>query len=459
MSIALTRKALYDRVWAEPMQKLAKAFGLSDVALAKTCRRYNIPVPPRGHWAKKQAGRAAPQPPLPTEAPKRLGDKVIVGAMAAPPVKPSPSLAPPVHPLITAEDDPAAAIEIPEDLRIRHPLLQSTKEAWRIQNSPTYRWDVRLPEHFSIDVAKASRTRALRLLQALFTALEQRGHGIACSEKHAILVKVLDETCEIALRERLRQTRTPPSKDPYRRPYDLTPTGEFELRIEQPFRRITLRDRAQWPLEQQLNRVVVQLIQTALAHKARRAEQERARAEQAKRDRRLALAKQRAREERARAKRFLRLAAASTRSKRLAAFAAELRDAVGSVDEQTELGRWLCWIDRYVAEADPLTPFRSRRATLTLYHCAASDDADRLVRDGFRDGGFGYSDDADPAYVEFANVPLVGTYGNTRCVIVAVPEDDVLPYEIRHADKSYRRFRVPTDVVNRVERRLDEPRP
>ena len=158
---------------------------------------------------------------------------------------------------ISFEDYAVAIVD-----ELEHPLLQSTKEAWRVRDSPTYRWDVRLPEHFSIDVGKASHTRALRLLQALFTALERRGHGIARSEKGAILVKVLDETCEIALRERLRQTRTPPSKDPYRRPYELTPSGEFELRIERPFRRVTLRDRAQLPLERQLNSVVVQLIRS-----------------------------------------------------------------------------------------------------------------------------------------------------------------------------------------------------
>ena len=45
MSTVLTRKELYDRVWTEPMQKLGKDFGLSDVGLAKTCRRYAIPVP------------------------------------------------------------------------------------------------------------------------------------------------------------------------------------------------------------------------------------------------------------------------------------------------------------------------------------------------------------------------------------------------------------------------------
>ena len=58
MSIAISRKDLYERVWAEPIQKVSKDYGLSDVGLAKICRRYNIPIPPpRGYWAKKQAGK------------------------------------------------------------------------------------------------------------------------------------------------------------------------------------------------------------------------------------------------------------------------------------------------------------------------------------------------------------------------------------------------------------------
>jgi hypothetical protein len=41
----LTREALYELVWAEPMRTVAQGFGLSDVGLAKKCRRMNIPVP------------------------------------------------------------------------------------------------------------------------------------------------------------------------------------------------------------------------------------------------------------------------------------------------------------------------------------------------------------------------------------------------------------------------------
>lgn len=47
------------------MQHLAKAYGLSDVGLAKTCRRYNIPCPGRGYWAKRHYGGTPPQPQLP----------------------------------------------------------------------------------------------------------------------------------------------------------------------------------------------------------------------------------------------------------------------------------------------------------------------------------------------------------------------------------------------------------
>lgn len=50
----LTRTELYELVWSEPMTKLAKRFGISDVGLAKACRRAGIPVPERGYWAKSQ---------------------------------------------------------------------------------------------------------------------------------------------------------------------------------------------------------------------------------------------------------------------------------------------------------------------------------------------------------------------------------------------------------------------
>jgi len=63
--LLLTREELFARVWSVPLVRLARQFGISDVALGRMCRRRNIPCPPPGYWAKHRAGRPPPKPPLP----------------------------------------------------------------------------------------------------------------------------------------------------------------------------------------------------------------------------------------------------------------------------------------------------------------------------------------------------------------------------------------------------------
>jgi hypothetical protein len=48
------------------MTHLAAELGISDVGLAKACRRHGVPVPARGYWAKLRAGHKLVQTPLPT---------------------------------------------------------------------------------------------------------------------------------------------------------------------------------------------------------------------------------------------------------------------------------------------------------------------------------------------------------------------------------------------------------
>jgi hypothetical protein len=63
----LTRQALYDLVWKEPVRTVAEGFGLSDVGLRKICQHADIPLPERGYWTRHKVGKA----PLPLKLPPR----------------------------------------------------------------------------------------------------------------------------------------------------------------------------------------------------------------------------------------------------------------------------------------------------------------------------------------------------------------------------------------------------
>ena len=58
------REKLFELVWTTPVAKLAKAYGLSDVGLRKICVTLDVPLPPRGYWAKLAAGKTIPKPAL-----------------------------------------------------------------------------------------------------------------------------------------------------------------------------------------------------------------------------------------------------------------------------------------------------------------------------------------------------------------------------------------------------------
>lgn len=59
------REKLYNEVWSDPVTTVAKKYKISDVAIHKICKKMNIPVPPRGYWAKIRSGEKVKRTPLP----------------------------------------------------------------------------------------------------------------------------------------------------------------------------------------------------------------------------------------------------------------------------------------------------------------------------------------------------------------------------------------------------------
>lgn len=54
-----SKKELQKLVWEKPTTHIAKEYGVSDVAVKKWCKKYQIEKPPRGYWAKYKTQKQA----------------------------------------------------------------------------------------------------------------------------------------------------------------------------------------------------------------------------------------------------------------------------------------------------------------------------------------------------------------------------------------------------------------
>ncbi|GAB5415713.1 MAG: hypothetical protein Cons2KO_33160 [Congregibacter sp.] len=60
----LSREELFALVWEKSVLQIAKELGVSDVAIHKRCAKLQVPTPPRGYWAKVDAGKRPAKPAL-----------------------------------------------------------------------------------------------------------------------------------------------------------------------------------------------------------------------------------------------------------------------------------------------------------------------------------------------------------------------------------------------------------
>ena len=50
-----SKEELYNLIWSKPTVQIAKQYGVSDKAVEKWCKQYDISKPPRGYWARNIA--------------------------------------------------------------------------------------------------------------------------------------------------------------------------------------------------------------------------------------------------------------------------------------------------------------------------------------------------------------------------------------------------------------------
>lgn len=383
MQTNISRDALYELVWATPVKTLAVQYGLSDVGFAKICKQHQIPLPPRGHWAKLEAGKKVYRQPLPE---RQLGmpRNVVIGGTrwdyygSAPKNLIELELSPP-----KPFDDPLTDIRVKlikkvkkvtvaRDLSVAHPIIRKLIEADVPRREKylksTYRSIFDAPYFES-----PFEQRRLRALNALFLCLEKNDARVTSTEKNPqnFSVRVGFQDVSVSIDDPKAE------RSSWRGASELTKFASSPLVViigngaaVEGIQK-TWHETADDKIEAHLTDVAINILvsgenncrerelghhkwlakyQADLIERARKAKEE---AERAERERRK-------REEQARVDRLLSEAKALREAEEIRAYVASVREInIDSYDlSEGEIAEWAKWA---LEQADRIDPVRSRR--------------------------------------------------------------------------------------------------
>jgi hypothetical protein len=378
-----SRQELYEQVWSEPMQTLASRYGMSDVALAKNCRKLNIPLPGRGYWAKKAAGKAVVKVPLPELPPNSpLDSQTLTAREATPPVTPKVEslskpqyLPPPVAAQATFEANPRNRIVVHAGLREPHALVEKTIAALQAdQEHDPKDWRYKPATRLDMRVTKRSLNRALRVLDTILKAFQRRGWKAAMSKDqrdqgetlYVSHVNVINQQVFFGIREVMERVRIAPdersSATAGRSSKNReTGTGRLSFTIYQPHTRNVRYEFVEaepGDMHEVLNDIMVKIVASAFQDVEEIAYRSDEWFEQQQAETRRQEERRRREDEASRVRALIEQAASWAESEILRQYVDAVRDAAaartGGLEPDSELAAWLGWAEQCAANANPL---------------------------------------------------------------------------------------------------------
>lgn len=162
----LSREELYEEVWQTPIHRLSVKYGLSDVGLAKACKRMDIPRPPRGYWRRVQTGAEVRKTPLP-KAKESTVLEVTLRQKGEVPAK---------RKVEESRLQPSRVPSVNESLADPHPLVAAAKQ--RLENAKEDKCGILVPRAkrvLALSVSGQQVDRCLRLMDTLIKSWEADG--------------------------------------------------------------------------------------------------------------------------------------------------------------------------------------------------------------------------------------------------------------------------------------------
>jgi hypothetical protein len=274
-------------VWSEPAYKVAERYKTSGVALAKKCRQADVPLPPRGYWARLKHGKRVRRPAL-KPAGRGKSETIVITEGTGP--RPGPEqqkervLDPKIAKLIAAEQLEKNRIVVPEVVTRLHPEAKKLADAAQIAARG---WDRRNEPSSSLE------RRRRRILHAFFRAVEARGGTVkALPYDRGFDVTLLGSEFAMSCSEPEKRVRVPLTREEMKarqswetRDYKTVTerAGYLRMRTTRGVDRpMDFRDTEDRPLETQLNDVMVWLLECSITVEERdlRAAEARLRAEE-----------------------------------------------------------------------------------------------------------------------------------------------------------------------------------
>jgi hypothetical protein len=249
-TIELTRKELYNLVWAESLTSLSKKYALTYNGLKKLCINNNIPIPQNSYWMKLKYNKPVVIENLPSIT-QEQSIKLIIRDKDS---KISYDQSPYTILCKQIENDSKAPIKVPEKLTKPDILIQNTMELFNKRKKDRYYRNEKL-DYVSITVEEANFSRALLIMDTFIKLLRYRGHSFRRDRNNwgpNIVVKDVD--FNFHLRE--VQKRIPPEKEYGSSIY--IPTGILLIKIGESYKAIEWKD-ANVKLENQLVKVVAKI--------------------------------------------------------------------------------------------------------------------------------------------------------------------------------------------------------
>lgn len=368
----VNREKLYEEVWGEPVVIVAKRYGISDVGLAKICKKLSIPLPTRGYWAKVKAGRIMKKIPLPKLKENCPQDAVL--SKADPVRKAAETVA--KQKIISHGENSEKTMTVPTELVDPHPLVKAAGKRLRQREGVIDEKGLRAApaEVVHLQVSSSSLDRALLIADTLLKQLESHSVTIRVdAQRKETLLDLNGTVVSFSITERVSRTNhqdTPAetrAKERYRSRsmlgvsmpyphtprYDYRPTGVLAISAGRwPSR--NWNDTSRTPLEKRMPEIVTGLIALIEETRGKEAEEARQKEERRLREERYAYLVQRREQELAQFKKLEADAINWERAARLRSYiAAREQSLIAEAGTSPKHEDWIAWA---LAKADWLDP-------------------------------------------------------------------------------------------------------